>query len=189
VSSDIAICIYYTSNKLSSLHTYFESQPRNKSAGNSSHVNAGAIAGGVIGGIAVLAILVLAGLFWRRRKTKAEEQPEDKVRTSDHYVDPFAFEYAPIVAHGSDRSSTALDTPRTTGWATATGKREFDHPPPLVYPDTANSSQSLPMSSNGASGDELRDQVERLRREMDEVKASGQVYEAPPRYGASQHGD
>lgn len=133
--------------------------------------------------------LVLAILFWRRRQQRSKEK-EDDFLAETHYVAPY-FQYSPVVRNQSGKevilSPHTMDAyPRTR---ISEKRREHERLGQAQSPVTPV--MSVPVSSTGesSSSGELRNEVERLRREMDEVRViTGNAYEAPPQY-ASQRGD
>ncbi|KAG6336390.1 hypothetical protein ID866_2710 [Astraeus odoratus] len=101
---------------------------------SSSSSNVGAIVGGTIGGLALLALLVLGGLYVIRRRTKrsVKERPVDLLHgdpdDSDHVPPPDLPEYRPepFLATEPTEASSAF-TPDEVGRMSFTGSRYGTH--------------------------------------------------------------
>ena len=140
----------------------------------------GAIAGGVIGTIALLALLVVLGiLFWRRRK---RYQPVEETQIMPTpYLPQSSLSQPSIPADVGNAqppmgklqvlSGTSSDSgPSTSGSHTVTSQ---------TFPP----SHPAGRSSDYDSTVQLRTDVEDLRREMEEIRSRRAYDEPPPLYG------
>ncbi|KAK7686293.1 hypothetical protein QCA50_010517 [Cerrena zonata] len=162
--------------------------------GSSRHNNrAGAIAGGVIGGLALLALLVIAVFFWRRRYLKRQRVPHNliPVANEDSYT-PTPFTASPSTHHLISPTSKTLMSPDTLVFSPS-GKVVMQPAPQPSQPmsekaalvaslQTPPSSQSAESQTGGSRSpsdivppieaenssevEELRVEMERLRQEV-----------------------
>ncbi|KAJ7458877.1 DUF1793-domain-containing protein [Mycena latifolia] len=125
-----------------------------------SHKNTPAIAGGIVGALAGVVLIGLAIFFWRRRKTTA-----DAITTPQ----PYRSEMTDVSQHDLNISPYPLTDPSYKGTSTN----------PRTEADLPESSAS------GARGtDELRNEMQTLRREIDQLRATQGVLpdDVPPAY-------
>ncbi|KAJ3893405.1 hypothetical protein GG344DRAFT_43434 [Lentinula edodes] len=149
------------------------------SSANPHKLDVGAIAGGVVGGVAFVALVALAAFFYRRRsrrRTRKVGQIYDNV-----------LPYPPAFGTRAGQDAQALNNVPSTQSALVSKT--------LVTPNsgTREGSSSVPVSSSvvgssdvgtsryGAEAELLREEVEHLRREMEEIRLRT-TYEPPPEY-------
>ncbi|KAE9404313.1 DUF1793-domain-containing protein [Gymnopus androsaceus JB14] len=142
-----------------------------------SHV--GAIAGGVVGGAVIAVLVVLAIIFYCRRRSRT---------LSDHEKMTSVVPYPPVLNPSQNTSLTPLQVQDDTTLHGSTQTSSQKSILPVLYGNTSrttagsSSSRSAPSdsgSSNAAA--ELRGEVQNLRREMEAMRLRA-GYEPPPEY-------
>jgi hypothetical protein len=160
--------------------------------GGSGTSNVGAIAGGVLGGVVTVVSISLAVFFWRRREQKKTEEEKEETEPSGFpaYEYPFvaalprekrgfiSHAQAPVVTQGSlpPRDSRKR------------GRNNAPAQPQITTPQPSSVSNELASSSNPEPTNDvnlnIQIEVEQLRRDVEEIRASGidAEYEPPPQY-------
>ncbi|KAK7045355.1 hypothetical protein VNI00_007604 [Paramarasmius palmivorus] len=169
---------------------------------SSSKSKAGAIAGGVLGSIAGIAILMIGFLFWRRRKNQdwaQNSQRKDNILTK--FFGRSRPNDRPDIEHTQSMAATVMPwnptqhhgpatreyhkgrigsgklaremASRRSPYSTETSSRDNILAPPR--------SPSALESNDNSEVSALRDELEDLRRNMEEMRSRTR-YEAPPSY-------
>jgi hypothetical protein len=146
--------------------------------------NVGEIAGGVVGGVVAIALIILAVIFWRRRQQRKKEEEQGDHTIEVHGIVPYSVpQYAPRI----QRVQTVAGNENTAGFITKPGRRYSDttvitRPQPASTPpasSTLGPSSSTPGTSNAGRPD-IQNELEQLRREMEEMRELG--FALPPDY-------
>lgn len=160
-----------------------------------SSANVGAIAGGVVGGIAGLAALVLFIILWRRRQTKKKswEEHEKSPLPIEGGVAPYT--YSPLGAETVNATSFLSPRPREHRKAKqnrspipeaqnpfSKSSAEVGSAPTLPQPSPPSPPAAQPVQLQGNDSIAIRTEIERLRRDMEEMRASGLPMDPPPMY-------
>lgn len=147
-------------------------------------LDVGAIAGSVVGGVAFVALVALAAFFYRRRsrnRTRKDGQTYDNVlpyppgfgtRVGQDARAPPQVEEVNNVSSTRTLVSKTLVTPNS-------GAREGSSSVPVL--SSVAGSSDAGTSRYGAEAELLREEVEHLRREMEEIRLRT-TYEPPPEY-------
>ncbi|KAK0444567.1 uncharacterized protein EV420DRAFT_1574563 [Desarmillaria tabescens] len=132
----------------------------------------GAIVGGVVGGVAAIAVVVACAFFWRRRKQRGHHLAQTKAteyslnRSPENHQPQLAISHLPLVsAWSSDSKLIRLMPPSQDTYSAS----------------TSGVSSSSVISSEVDTATQLRNEVENLRREMDQIRVQTS-YQAPPEY-------
>lgn len=179
-----------------------------KSSANKSSSNAGAIAGGAIGGFAFLAALVAGSLLfrrWRKRRTQGKELIDMTASYDAHLQqhDPIdlntysTHQLAPIVTQPYRRPQTYSDVgsmPNPWGGSevgsssqnlVVRSDSQYQQESSRSYPVSIAPPSTYPSSADDTT-EQLRSEVETLRREMQNIRAQrtvmyvNEVDETPP---------
>jgi len=129
--------------------------------GPSSGTNIGAIAGGVVGGITALTALTILGIFLRHGKQNLKKQGRNFDNTQflsneSHHITPF--EYNSFI--------------------------QTQDQPAQAQPSSSNTNNaSSHQATEDRNGSGIRNELEQLRREMEEIR-TGITCELPPNYSS-----
>ncbi|KAK0203921.1 hypothetical protein DFS33DRAFT_1275044 [Desarmillaria ectypa] len=153
--------------------------------GSSSSTTAtatGAIVGGVVVGVVTIAVVVVCIFFWRRRKQRGYHmaQPQAAELALDQSPEN---QYAPmasqIIPYGP---ASHFTPPLVSAWSSDSKLMRLMPPRQDVYSaSTSGANSRSAISSEADTATQLRDEVENLRREMEQIRVQT-AYQAPPEY-------
>ncbi|KAJ7171489.1 hypothetical protein C8R46DRAFT_1263038 [Mycena filopes] len=163
--------------------------------GAASHSNTGAIAGGVIGGLGFLLLLGGLALFLRRRKRRAYSDGE-MTRPQPYSTPPSMTQVFALPSESASSPTTAGAVPPSqiphgdifspkmaaTMHATPTSAAPTTPVSPPASSHNPSVSGSGSSASRGTHDESLRNEMVRLRQEVEQLRATQGMQEAPPGY-------
>jgi hypothetical protein len=149
----------------------------------SSGDNVGAIVGCVIGGVVILLFVTLTIFLWYRRQQKKEV--EDKKKTMPHRFHVHEYpvigslpESERFLSHSPRKSIIQPGLPRQSNWEPNRNIAQASIQPNLPSTEPMSSLESI----NNGGIYFPNHWINQLRRDVDEMRGLGVVYEPPPQY-------
>ncbi|TFY82680.1 hypothetical protein EWM64_g1332 [Hericium alpestre] len=215
--ANVALGAMFAPLILNQLQVGFATPGLSGDSASHSRATAGAIAGGVIGGVVLIGgIALLVVRHFRRRKREREQQehfaldlgetppqaseitpfaPYEPYRETDasgNTFTPTVGQHERGLSHSDGTSSSAGASPIPTATSADTRKRMDAYglthaslPGPIgEEPDSPHGSSE---NSNGSAAGDIQREVERLRQEMDVLRAGRERDLLPPIYDKTRH--